>query len=100
MQTASTAGIPLNQETYDDWRIERISRSCVQTVGDVVIEGWTFNYELHVVDPENVVLAFSIAIPGTAVPAIHDRAGGHCQFFQLGPIKYVRVSCCPCLCGE
>ena len=45
------------QETYDDWRIERISRSCVQTVGDVVIEGWTFNYELHVVDPENVVLA-------------------------------------------
>lgn len=45
------------QETYDDWRIERIARSCVQTVGDTVIEGWTFNYELHVVDPENVVLA-------------------------------------------
>ena len=45
------------QETYDDWRIERISRSCVQAVGDVVIEGWTFNYELHVVDPENVGLA-------------------------------------------
>ncbi len=45
------------QETYDDWRIEHISRSCVQTVGDAVIEGWTINYELHVVDPENVVLA-------------------------------------------
>lgn len=45
------------QETYDDWRIERISRTCVQTVGDVVIEWWTFNYELHVVDPEKVVLA-------------------------------------------
>ena len=45
------------QEAYDDWRIERISRACVQTVGDVVIEGWTFNYELHVVDPEKVILA-------------------------------------------
>lgn len=45
------------QETYDDWRIESFQHRRTETVGDVTIAMWTFNYELHTIDPENVVLA-------------------------------------------
>lgn len=45
------------QETYDDWRIESIRHEETETVGDMTLDKWTFNYELHTIDPENVVLA-------------------------------------------
>ena len=45
------------QETYDDWRIESFLYRGPQIVGDVKLEIWTFNYELHTVDPETAMLA-------------------------------------------
>jgi len=45
------------QETYDDWRIERFKHQYTGDVGGVSVDIWTFNYELHTIDPENVVLA-------------------------------------------
>lgn len=49
------------QETYDDWRIESIRYQGNEIVWDdetpVTLELWTFNYELHTIDPENVILA-------------------------------------------
>ena len=45
------------QETYDDWRIKRFQHEGFELVGDEILEMWTFYYELHTIDPENVVLA-------------------------------------------
>ena len=45
------------QETYDDWRIENVSSAYTATVGDITVECWYFNYELHTTTPEKVVLA-------------------------------------------
>ncbi len=43
--------------TWDDWRIESFSGPHRTLVGDVTVETWTFNYELHTQTPEKVVQA-------------------------------------------
>lgn len=45
------------QETYDDWRIENIGAPYTTAVGDITVECWYFNYELHTTTPEQVLLA-------------------------------------------
>ena len=45
------------QETYDDWRIESFRHEGIEAIGDATVDMWTFNYELHTITPENVVLA-------------------------------------------
>ncbi len=42
---------------FDDWRIESFTGFYSEQFGDIVIEGWSFNYELHTTTPENVILA-------------------------------------------
>lgn len=52
----STDGdLPLPE--YDDWRVESISGPYTYSHGGATVEGWQFNYELHTITPENVVLA-------------------------------------------
>lgn len=45
------------QESYDDWRIESVSGPYVFTVGELTIQGYSFNFECHTTTPERVVLA-------------------------------------------
>lgn len=52
-----TPNQPYPQETYDDWRVESFAHPYTGTVGDVTIDVWSFNYELHTTTPEKVVLA-------------------------------------------
>lgn len=53
----NTENKPTPQETYDDWRIESFQHRGTEIIGDVALDMWTFNYELHTIDLENVVLA-------------------------------------------
>ncbi len=43
--------------TFDDWRIETFSGPHRTQVGNVTVEAWAFNYELHTQTPEKVVQA-------------------------------------------
>ncbi len=38
----------------DDWRIESFPQTSYDQVGDAVIQGWAFNYEMHTPTPEKV----------------------------------------------
>ncbi len=43
--------------SYDDWRITSITKGSRNTVGNLTVEGWHFNYELHTTTPDTVTLA-------------------------------------------
>ena len=42
---------------FDDWRITSITKGSRNTVGNLTVEGWHFNYELHTTTPDTVTLA-------------------------------------------
>lgn len=42
---------------YDDWRIDYFDGPYTYSYGGATVEGWWFNYELHTVTPEKIVLA-------------------------------------------
>lgn len=41
----------------DDWRVESFSGPYQTAVGELTVESWSFNYELHTTTPDEVVLA-------------------------------------------
>lgn len=69
----------------DDWRIESFPQSSSDVVGDAVIKGWAFNYEMHTPTPEKVTWAGGMYVtedgwvspgyPGCDWLFYHDEGG-------------------------
>lgn len=81
---------PTPQETYDDWRIKSIHHEGTETIGDVTLDMWSFNYELHTIDPKNVILAGGryLTEDNWVSPG---RPGDNWLFFQVSGEDYTLV---------